>query len=155
MARASKVNSDFRGKLREEVERLYPEIVKALEVAMAADVTKWGDCPRCKKRVPVTFPDLPGRMKAIQFLAEAAHGRPPETVEITVGPEADLGRWMGYLSRMTEKERVVMRDFLRREVGLEELAEPGELLPALPAREDVIEQERGEGLSANGAGRAA
>lgn len=80
------------GKARADVDRLYPEIVKALEVACESEVTKYGDCPECKHKVAFSFPDIRGRVKAFQFLAEAGYGKPPETLEVTVGLEADLTR---------------------------------------------------------------
>jgi hypothetical protein len=113
------VTGDFRQKARDEVARLWPGITKALEDAIAAETTKYGDCPRCKKRVPVEFPDIQGRVKAMKFLIEAAHGKPSQTIDMTVGLESDLDRWGGYLDRMTEEERKVMHGFLVRESELQ------------------------------------
>jgi hypothetical protein len=121
-----KETGNFRGRAREDVDRLYPQIVKALEVACESEVTKYGDCPECKHRVPVTFPDFRGRVQAFQFLAEAGYGKPPETVELTVGLEADLDRWQGYLERMTYEERAVMTGFLQREVALQSILTVGD-----------------------------
>lgn len=101
----------------------FPELVKALEVACEADQTRYGDCPKCKTRVAVTFPDIQGRVKALKFIVEAGFGKTPETIDVRVGFEADLERWKGYLERMTEEERSVMQGFLTRIAALQ---------PALP-----------------------
>jgi hypothetical protein len=126
VARTKSRSADLRGRLREDVARLYPEILKALEDAIKMNRQQWGSCPECKHKVPVSFPDLQGRVKALQFLVEAGYGKPPETLEISAGLEADLDRWRGYFDRMTEEESRVMRGFLVREQGLQPALTVGE-----------------------------
>lgn len=109
---------DFRARMREDADKLYPDIIESLKVALDSEVTKWGDCPKCGKRVPVAFPDLHGRAKAIQLLIEQGYGKPTETIEVSAVMEADLERWSAYLTRMTDEERSVMRGFLTREVAV-------------------------------------
>jgi hypothetical protein len=112
-------HGNFRAKARDDVDRMYPEIVKAVEAALSLETTKYGDCPKCSKRVPVTFPDLAGRVKAMNFLVEHGYGKPREAidVEVKVDLERDLDRWKGYIEQMNPEERQVMAGFLRRLLG--------------------------------------
>lgn len=86
----SEFRRDFRARMREDADKLYPDIIESLKVALDSEVTKWGDCPKCGKRVPVAFPDLHGRAKAIQLLIEQGYGKPTETIEVSATMEADL-----------------------------------------------------------------
>ncbi len=76
--------------MREDADKLYPDIIESLKVALDSEVTKWGDCPKCGKRVAVAFPDLHGRAKAIQLLIEQGYGKPTETIEVSAIMEAEL-----------------------------------------------------------------
>jgi hypothetical protein len=68
-----------RDRFREDAERYYDQLFGSLVEAIDAEIT-WGDCPHCHHRVPVTFPDVRARTKAIEVLLDQGYGRPVETV---------------------------------------------------------------------------
>ena len=125
----SENGTDWRAKVRDDLDDIYPVAIEALKEAVEATVRKWGYCPTCEAKVQIDFPDTRGLVDALKFLAEQGHGKPPETIEIKGILEVDLARWRGYLADMTPEERTVMKGFLRRHVG-------GREQQALPAVEE-------------------
>jgi hypothetical protein len=87
-ANASAPSRDVRGRLAKDAADAYEQIVAAIKEAVTAETTRWGDCPNCQHRVPVSFPDVSARMKALQLWLDQGLGRPVERVETT--PVIDL-----------------------------------------------------------------
>lgn len=72
-----------RERFREDAERVYETLFTKLLEAVESEITRWGDCPNCKHRVPVTFPDVRARTQAIQVLLDQGYGKPTERVEVS------------------------------------------------------------------------
>ena len=73
---ANGVRRSVREPFREDAERNYETLIASLLAAVSAEVTRWGDCPECRHRVPVTFPDIRARTHAIEVLIDQGYGRP-------------------------------------------------------------------------------
>jgi hypothetical protein len=71
-----------RVRLREDAEANYELVRNVLQEAVGAEIVRWGDCPRCGKRVPVSFPDVRARTEAVRLWLDQGYGRPKETLEI-------------------------------------------------------------------------
>jgi hypothetical protein len=78
-----------RERFREDAERHYELLIKSLLEALDSEVTRWGDCPHCKHKVPVTFPDIRARTQAIQTLVDQGYGRPLEAVRVETADPLD------------------------------------------------------------------
>lgn len=80
----SAARRSVRERLREDAERIYDSLFRSLEEAIESEVVKWGDCPECGHKVPVTFSDIRARTQAIQVLLDQGYGRPAESVRVNV-----------------------------------------------------------------------
>lgn len=78
--RQEKVLRTVRDRLADDAAEDYEKIRQALYDAIAAETTRWGDCPGCGKRVGVHFPDFQARTKAIALWLDQGFGRPATTV---------------------------------------------------------------------------
>ena len=78
----SAARRSVRERFREDAEVHYEKLIDSLLAAVGAEVTRWGDCPECKHRVPVTFPDIRARTQAIQVLLDQGYGKPATTLQI-------------------------------------------------------------------------
>jgi hypothetical protein len=106
-----------RERFREDAEKHYDKLIASLLDALEAETVRWGDCPNCKHRVPVSFPDIRARTQAIQVLVDQGYGKPTETTRVET-PESRvrqltdeelrrvyLGHVPGFLKEMSELER--------------------------------------------------
>lgn len=109
----SAARRSVRDRFREDAEVHYDKLIDSLLAAVGAEVTRWGDCPECKHRVPVTFPDIRARTQAIQVLLDQGYGRPAATLQIQPLEEG-LARSLRDLSD-EELERRYRDALLRKE----------------------------------------
>jgi hypothetical protein len=76
-----------RERFREDAELHYDKLIGSLLDAVEAETVRRGDCPECKHRVPVSFPDIRARTQAIQVLIDQGYGKPTETTRIETEDE--------------------------------------------------------------------
>jgi hypothetical protein len=100
---------------------------------------RWGDCPNCKHRVPVAFPDVRARTQAIQVLLDQGYGRPPQTVAIT--GEDPVAKARHRLQAMTPEEREELLFQVRVRLGAATLEDMDRLHAVLDERRRQIESE--------------
>jgi hypothetical protein len=79
---ASGAMRSVRERFREDAEHHYELLFESLKGAIEAETVRWGDCPNCKHRVPVAFPDIRARTQAVQVLLDQGYGRPAQPVEV-------------------------------------------------------------------------
>jgi hypothetical protein len=104
-----------RDRFREDAERYYDQLFGSLTEAIDAEITRWGDCPNCHHRVPVTFPDVRARTKAIEVLLDQGYGRPVEKVVRQNAP-AELDSLLRFLLTLDEPERNELRALLIKRI---------------------------------------
>ena len=92
----------IRRRLADDAAAAYEQIIAAIKQAVTADTTRWGDCPNCKHRVPVTFPDIQARTRALELWLNQGLGKPVERVEASVSDK--LREQVESLEEMTDDE---------------------------------------------------
>jgi hypothetical protein len=113
---ASAERRSVRERFREDAERRYSQLFESLSEAINAEVTRWGDCPNCKHRVPVTFPDIRARTQAIQLLLDQGYGKPPQTI-VEEPREDGLNLLRQFLLTLEGGEVDELRDVLERKLA--------------------------------------
>jgi hypothetical protein len=88
-----------RVRLREDAEANYELVRNVLEDAVGAETVRWGDCPRCGKRVPVSFPDIRARTEAVRLWLDQGYGRPKETLETVDASAGMAARYIADMAR--------------------------------------------------------
>jgi hypothetical protein len=101
-ARARHAGQDIRARLAADAADAYEQILDAIKQAVTAETTRWGDCPHCKHRVPVTFPDIQARTRALELWLNQGLGKPVERVETSATEE--LREQVQSLEQMTDEE---------------------------------------------------
>ena len=77
---ASAERRSVRNRFREDAERSYSERFESLSQAINAEVTRWGDYPHFRHRVPMPSSDISARTQAIPFLLGHGYRKPQQSV---------------------------------------------------------------------------
>lgn len=68
-------------------------IIASLLEVLDAEVTKYGDCPGCGKRVGVTWADSAGRARVAELLLNQSFGMPGTSLHVTSGEPTFEDEW--------------------------------------------------------------
>jgi hypothetical protein len=98
--------TNIRRRLADDAAEAYEQIIAAIKEAVTAEATRWGDCPNCRHRVPVSFPDLQARTRALELWLNQGLGKPVERVETSASDE--LREQLQSMEEMTDEE---LREF--------------------------------------------
>jgi hypothetical protein len=101
-ARARDAGHDIRARLAADAADAYEQILDAIKQAVTAETTRWGDCPHCRHRVPVSFPDVQARTRALEVWLNQGLGKPVERVETSASEE--LREQLQSMEEMTDEE---------------------------------------------------
>jgi hypothetical protein len=93
---------DVRARLAADAADAYEQILAAIKQAVTAETTRWGDCPHCRHRVPVSFPDVQARTRALEVWLNQGLGKPVERLEASGSEE--LREQVRSLEEMTDEE---------------------------------------------------
>jgi hypothetical protein len=91
-----------RARLAADAAEAYEQILAAIKQAVTAETTRWGDCPHCRHRVPVSFPDVQARTRALEVWLNQGLGKPVERVETSASEE--LREQVQAMEEMTDEE---------------------------------------------------
>jgi hypothetical protein len=94
--------TNIRRRLADDAAEAYEQIIAAIKEAVTAEATRWGDCPHCRHRVPVTFPDIQARTRALELWLNQGLGKPVERVETSASEE--LREQVQAMEEMTDEE---------------------------------------------------
>jgi hypothetical protein len=94
--------TNIRRRLADDAAEAYEQILDAIKQAVTAETTRWGDCPHCRHRVPVSFPDVQARTRALELWLNQGLGKPVERVETSAN--GDLLEQMQSMEEMTDEE---------------------------------------------------
>jgi hypothetical protein len=94
--------NDVRARLAADAAEAYEQILAAIKQAVTAETTRWGDCPHCRHRVPVSFPDVQARTRALEVWLNQGLGKPVERVETSASEE--LREQVQAMEEMTDEE---------------------------------------------------
>jgi hypothetical protein len=100
--RARDAGQDIRARLAADAAQAYEQIIAAIKQAVTAETTRWGDCPHCRHRVPVSFPDVQARTRALEVWLNQGLGKPVERVETPASEE--LREQLQSMEEMTDDE---------------------------------------------------
>jgi hypothetical protein len=114
---ASAERRSVRERFREDAERSYSQLFESLSGAINAEVTRWGDCPHCRHRVPVTFPDIRARTQAIQLLLDQGYGKPPQTI-VEQSRDDGLNLFRQFLLTLEGDELEQLREVLEHKLAV-------------------------------------
>jgi hypothetical protein len=95
-------STNIRRRLADDAAEAYEQILDAIKEAVTAETTRWGDCPHCRHRVPVSFPDVQARTRALELWLNQGLGKPVERVETSAGGE--LREQLQLMEEMTDEE---------------------------------------------------
>jgi hypothetical protein len=95
-------STNIRQRLADDAAEAYEQILDAIKEAVTAETTRWGDCPHCRHRVPVSFPDVQARTRALELWLNQGLGKPVERVETSAGGE--LREQLQSMEEMTDEE---------------------------------------------------
>jgi hypothetical protein len=84
------VARDVRARLAEVLDEASDTTLRELvDQVLSADKQGWATCPSCAKQVSVRIPDVVGRAKALEILANQGKGRPVERVHVDLSVSSD------------------------------------------------------------------
>jgi hypothetical protein len=95
-------STNIRRRLADDAAEAYEQILAAIKQAVTAETTRWGDCPHCRHRVPVSFPDVQARTRALELWLNQGLGKPVERVETSASEE--LREQLEAMEEMTDEE---------------------------------------------------